>query len=223
MLHRILWSACFAILTTGVAHASIISVSGPNSNLGTAPAIIAAPADVLDDAVTNTGMQGFDEGQGVLTSIAYAIDGGGSIAAGTLVDSHMIFLNSASNTELTHKLVEWTFDGNILGVMSDSAGNREAASTAELGAAATNYTITFAGSGSAAPFGNRGLESSDSYTVAGNVLTTSMRVTEPGDWIRVVTSGTDTTVIPLPASLPLALAGMLALGWTTRRRIHRTA
>jgi hypothetical protein len=32
--------------------------------------------------------------EGFTTTVAHGIDGGGSIAAGTLVDSHMIFLNS---------------------------------------------------------------------------------------------------------------------------------
>ena len=145
----------------GPAHATLIGVSGPTSSLGTAPSIIAAPSDVLDDFTTNTGMQGFNEAQGVVTTVPHAIDGGGFIAAGTLVDSHMIFLNSSGSTVLTHFLVDWTFDGTILGIMSDKAGDFEAASTFELGNSATNYTTTFSGSGAAAPFSLRGLDSNN--------------------------------------------------------------
>ena len=73
-----------------------------------------------------------------------------------------------------------------------------------MGAAATNYTVTSTGSGAAAPFGARGLEPHDSYLVAGNQITVSMAVWEPGDWIRVVT-------MPEPATLGLMLLGGLAL------------
>ena len=186
------------------AHATLISVTGPNSSAGTAPQIIAPPAHVLDDVVTNTGMQGFDEAQGVLTTAAYSHDDG-VISAGTLVNSHMIFLNSCRNNWLRHRNVVWTFANPILAVMSDSNGSFEAASTFELGAPTTNYTSTFFGSGPAAPFHLRGLEENDSYIVASNQITVSMGVTEPGDWIRVVTA------VPEPATLGLLLIGGLML------------
>lgn len=195
------------------ASAAIIGVAGPASSAGTAPAIIAAPANALDDIVTNTGMQGFDEAQGVLTTVAHGIDGAGSIPVGTLVDSHMIFLNSLGTAALSHAGVIWTFSGTILGVMSDTGGALEAASTFELGAPGTNYTVPFGGSGPAAPFPNRGMEGADSYTILGpSTLLVRMAVTEPGDWIRVVTTA---AAIPTPAALPLfltALVGLAALG-----------
>jgi len=201
-----------AMFVVASAQATTISVAGPISSAGTAPAIIAAPSDALDDLVTNTGMQAFDEAQGVLTTVAHGIDGGGSIASGTLVDSHMIFLNSEGTTFLTHANVTWTFSGTILGVMSDFNGNLEAASTFELGNPATNYTV---GPG-AAPFAARGLEAlGDGYTVLGNTITVAMAVTEPGDWIRVVTS------VPEPSSMLLlgaSLAGLVGFGRRQRSR-----
>ena len=158
------------------ADAALISVSGPNSSSGIAPAIIAAPTDALDDITTNLRMEGFDEAQGVVTTVDHLTDGGFIIAAGTLVDSHMIFLNSPGGTALSHNQVVWTFSDIILGVMSDSNGNLEAASTFELGNPATNYTVTFPGSGPAAPFAARGMEAADSYLVAGNQITVNMGV-----------------------------------------------
>lgn len=190
-------------------NAAIIGVTGPNSSAGTAPAIIAAPTDILDDIVFNTGMEGFNEASGVVTTVAHSIDGGGTIPIGTLVNSHMIFLNSAGSASLSHTDVVWTFDGAILGVMSNGNGSFEAASTFELGNPLTNYTVTFAGSGPAAPFSNRGLESADSYVVALNQITVNMSVTEPGDWIRVVTAAPDSQIPEPGYAVPLlvALAG----------------
>lgn len=212
-------------LTATASHASLVSVSGPSSSGGVAAAIIGAPSDALDDAVTNRSMEGFDEAQGVVTSVAHAIDGGGSIAAGTLVDSHMIFLNSAGTAALSHFSVDWTFGGAIIGIMSDSGGTREANSTFELGAAGTNYTVVSGTSGPAAPFPARGMEGNDGtgagpfpndgyMLMAPNVLRVGMSVTEPGDWIRVVT----VSDIPVPATLPLIGTALIGLGWLGRRR-----
>jgi hypothetical protein len=199
------------------AQATLISVAGPASSAGTAPAIIGAPSDLLDDIITNTGMLGFDEAQGVTTSVAHGIDGGGSIPAGTVVDSHMIFLNSQGTALLSHFGVDWVFSGAILGIMSDSGGTLEAASTFELGNPATNYTVTFVGSGPAAPFTARGLESNNGTGLGGDgyallnptTLRVGMNVTEPGDWIRVVTA----TAIPEPSTLALFAIGLAGLGF----------
>ncbi len=181
----------------GQANAVITTVSGPASSMLTLPQIlIAPPSDVLDTAVFNTGMQGFNEAQGVLTTVDHGIDGGGTISAGTLVNSHMIFLNSAE-TPVTHREVVWTFANPILGVMSDTGGNWEDASTFELGAPATNYPAVM--------FANRGMEGIDidGYVVSGNQITVAMGVVQPGDWIRVVT-------VPEPATVCLlALGGLL--------------
>jgi hypothetical protein len=216
-------TAAIALLCTS-AQADLIDVSGPNSSRGSMAQIIAAPADALDDIAVNLGMQGFNEAQDVVTTSAWGIDGGGSIAAGTLVDSHMIFLNTATGSA-SHGGVTWTFAGVILGVMSDYNGNLESASTANLGAPGTNYTTTGSGTGPAAPFPARGIEgnngtglgTNDGYLILSpNQLRVSMFVGEPGDWIRVVTAAE-----PIPEPSTLALLGIGAVGlavWRRRRK-----
>ncbi len=199
------------------ANASLISVTGPDSLLGAPPAIISAPSDVTDDAAYNFGMEGFDEQQGVTLPVAIYVDGGGFIPAGTVVDSHMIFLNTGpdNNTTLNkHFNVHWTFTGTILGVMSDYSGSYEVASTPYLGAIGTIYpTAAFAARGLETNVGSSGPD--DGYQVFSSGLTVGagMAVTEPGDWIRVVT-----THVPEPFTVTMLLLAGGYIGLLTYRK-----
>lgn len=170
-----LFSVVMVVLTGATWRANAGLVSGPD--------IIAAPASVVNDppGAVNTAQQAFDEQQGVVLPAALAVDSG-VLAAGTTVNSHMIFLNIDGAGSASDLGVEWTFDGPIIGVMSDQGGVLEAASSALLGAAGTIYPAAFA---------SRGLESNDGYAVAGNKITVSMSVSQPGDWIRVITLQVD--------------------------------
>ncbi len=116
----------------------------------------------------------------------------------------MIFLNQQDGVPgtLSH-IVTWTFSGTILGVMSQTNGGLEALSTPILGLPGTTY----------ATFGNRGLESNDDYTVLGNQITLDLRVTQPGDWVRVVTA----SPVPEPGTLLLIGSGLAGLALRRRR------
>jgi hypothetical protein len=141
--------------------------------------IIPAPDFIVDDppGAVNDHQQAFDERQCVFLTSDLPVDGG-PIPAGTIVSSHMIFLNTKGTTSASDQNVSWNFDGSILGVMSATGGTLEAASSPFLGDPTTIYS---------AAFPNRGMESNDSYLVAGDTITVNMSVAEPGDWIRVVT------------------------------------
>jgi hypothetical protein len=173
--------------------------------------IISAPAYALDDfpGATNFHQQAFDEVQSYTLTTDLAVDGG-IISAGTMVDSHMIFLNTpVGQGGATDTGVDWLFDGTVLGVMSDSNGTLEAASSAFLGAVGTVYPSAFAA---------RGMEGADSYSVAGNVITVNMYVTEPGDWIRVITASV--VDVPEPPVVLLLSTGLLLL-ISSRRKANK--
>ena len=180
------------------AQASLISVT---PTVGDA-AIIAAPGDVSDDAANcfmysqTCQMLGFDERQNIMLGANLAVDAG-SLSAGLTVDSHMIFLNTPGNMYY-RAIADWVFSGQILAVISGTNGANEVSSTGILGGLGVNYPN--------APFNYRGLEGGDSYAVNGNTLSLTMQVSEPGDWIRVITRSN------VPEPLPLALLGLGLLG-----------
>lgn len=198
--HRYLAILTAAALASGASAATITASNGGQ--------VIATPATIGEDDPTNRVIQAFNEGSSILLAADLAIDGG-VIAAGTYVDSHMIFLNTAGGLDVT-ATGSFNFSAEILGFMSSQSGTNLFTSDSIL-----NGPVTYVAGG----YGNnRGLENNDNadfYTQNGMFdVDVGMHVTEPGDWMRVVT----VAAVPVPAALPLLLAGLGAFGFVGRRK-----
>lgn len=167
-------------LTAGAPHAAILTVDGPPSSRGEAAAIITAPASVYDDAFFANAMRGFDERQGVVLRKRLLVDGG-AIAAGTAVDSHLIFLSPYPDHPTRHVAVSWRFSGLVLGVMSDAHCELQMRSDALLGNPGTRYPGRSAFRGMERRLG-------DHYQIVAETITVTMTVPQLGDWIRVITA-----------------------------------
>lgn len=194
----------------GTANAALIGVYG-NAAAGD---IIAAPSDVTDDAYTNRRIEAFNEKQNVLLTEDLLVDGG-FVAKGTRVDSHMIMLNTEGKTGAEWADFGFIFSGNIVGIMSDVGGTLEAASSGILGAMLTTYPSAF---------NLRGLEGNpeDSAVIDGGDMSrilVGMKVSEPGDWIRVVT----VSAVPVPASMLMLTTALAGIGGVSALRRRRKA
>ncbi|MGK7925351.1 MAG: PEP-CTERM sorting domain-containing protein [Spirulina sp.] len=212
-----------ALLGTAVLGAIAAPAEAAILSVGSGGQKINAPYSVWDDDPGEEHpslMLGFDEKQDVLLTRDIQIDNIGEnvwIPKGTRVDSHMIFLNTPTSQKGRFELsdIRWEFDANIIGVMSDPWGKLEGASTDLLGHPNTIYPDTDA---LGRIFQWRGMEdTNDFYNVVGtNKLEVSMSVTEPGDWIRVVTYS-----VPEPTSI-LGLLAIVALGGSSmlKRQNH---
>ena len=97
-----------------------------------------------------------------------------------------------------------TFESAITGIFTTKAALD--GSNATYGAPGINYgTSTLIG-----------LEDrTDAFTIVGNVLTIDWRAIDPGDHVRVFTQ---VTVVPEPETYALLMAGLLAVGFVSRRR-----
>ncbi len=121
---------------------------------------------------------------------------GGSIAAGTIVNSQLLNFDPLVNRSARGTV---TFNGRILGLATTqsllNASNF-------LGRPGVTYSFVSAS----------GLEGGDVVTFAGNVLTYNISASNPSDTIRVLTA------VPEPASWAMLIAGFGLIGAVSRRR-----
>lgn len=197
--------ALLAALTTAAftatgASAAIVGVAGDVVQ-------IAPPANVNNATPgDNDVAKAFDELQQFTLTSALTTDQG-IIAAGTTISSHMILFNRASGSASVNASGGVSFSGDVLGTMSDLNGALLDASD-YLGAPGTTYQSGFS---------NRGLESNDSLTlVPTDSVLFSFNVSQPGDWVRVITEAP--APVPVPAAGALLLLGLGALGVARGRK-----
>ena len=140
-------------------------------------------------------------GQGqVDSSTLYFIDE----LVGPLGKAWYIFFDPQGPGDITATI---TFDSAITGVFTTKASLD--GSNATYGAPAINYGTS----------NLIGLEArTDTFSFVGNVLTIDWRAIDPGDHIRVFTQ---VTAVPEPETYALLMAGLLAVGFITRRRRPR--
>ncbi len=188
-----------ATFLAGAASAATVSSTGDFLE-------IAPPASVSNgNPGSNTNILYFNEMQNVTLGADLVTDQG-TITAGTRIDSHMFFLNREGGRSLVSLSGTLTFATEVLGTISDEDGALMVAS--DFLGAPTTYTN----------FNNRGLElggnNADSVTFLGNTVTAALNVTQPGDWVRVVT----VAAVPVPAGIALLPLGLGGLAMLRRRR-----
>ncbi len=183
-------AAILGLSTVVVAGAAISGTSGQVIELTTPPASVA-----LNKLEHATSVYAFDEKQGVTLGGAVAVDavnpgtyttfpsGSAKVAAGTLVDSHMIHSDIPSRSYTSHRTGSVTFANDVIGVIGSTA---KLASSDSLGAAGTIYAGTTKWRGLES--GENGWASADKLTISANRRTVSFDVnTYVMDEIRVIT------------------------------------
>lgn len=138
-----------------------------------------------------------DEAQNTVLAATVAVDGG-SVAAGTSVDSHLLWFDPKISQRVQASV---TFSGRILGVIITQSGLL--ATNDLLGLAGVTYLMPRL----------VGLEGADLFSINGNVLMVDWRASTPGDHIRVITA-----TVPVPAAGGLLALGLLGLAAMRRRK-----
>jgi uncharacterized repeat protein (TIGR01451 family) len=144
-----------------------------------------------------TKVYAFNEAQGVTLAAPVAVDGvnpgtyssfpsgTAKVAAGTIVDSHLIHSDIPSRNYTAHRTGSVTFGNTIVGVIASTS--RLAASDAALGAPGTQYAGTTQWRGLES--GEFGSSLSDKYTISADRKTVSFDIqTYVMDEIRVLTA-----------------------------------
>lgn len=200
-----------ALLSVGLAGAANAAVVTGNATGGSAVAnggvyqfLNPAPGFTVGiDNQQSNNLFAFNEKQGVtlLSNLATTI--GGTILAGTRVNSHYVFFDPGPSGQMIGNV---SFDGAILGLLTTrtSMVNTDAL----LGKTGVTYLSD----------GRRGLEAGDFATFSGNALNVDFTASTPGDYIRVISAA----AVPEPASWAMLIAGFGAIGGAMRRRARIT-
>lgn len=211
MGNRLFVAACAAGLLASCASASILAVSGQVTQ-------IAQPLDAQLNVITNPNTAYcWNEVQNFALDRSVAIDASSTgtynqlsdlitanLGVGTVVRSHYIHFDVApqSSASIQGRV---RFDSQIIGVIVLNTPSARHLDDSDFLGAPTLFTHGVDA---------RGLEfATDAFriTISGDAIEFDLSITQPGDFIRVLTAGD----IPAPGALALAGTGVLAL---SRRR-----
>ncbi len=210
--------AVFPLLTVGSARASIIggNVTGGNAfSEGGAFLKLTLPLanplgawnSVGYDTFEDNNLHGFDERQNFVLPADLFVDvGGGSLAAGTTVDSHYIFFDPGRYASVVGTV---DFDSDILAIITHT-GHLLASDF--LGNTNTYYMNHSKG----------GLEPADSVTIrGGRQILLAATADSPGDYIRVLTKSSAIVATPEPVASALLALGLAAMVLLAKRAQNR--
>lgn len=197
MLKKYLYATAALAMTVTASNASIVSYS-------TTVQEIAKPAHVgIASPANNEFILAFNETQRFTLTSALMTNDGGTIAAGTKIDSHMVLLNKTRDRTHTLDIAgDITFSGAILGLIT----LRNTLLASDYLGGLTIYD----------DYKNRGLDEAklDTVSFTDDKLTAHFFVNNPGDWIRVIS----VAEVPVPAGAALLPMGLAALAGLRRRR-----
>ena len=203
--------AAAGLLALTAATGASAAITGIGGSYAIIPDGDPALADITNGSpASNDDILAFNEQQGLDLVGSLSLDD--VVINDRRISSHMILLNIADKepnapTRLSYS-ADFSFDGDILGVISTRRGLRLSAPV--VGLVGTDY----------GDFRNIGLERNDGYTItSANTLNVDFRVRQPGDWIRVIT----VAPVPVPAGAVLLPTALIAMGAMRRRKAKATA
>ena len=199
-MKKALFAIALGAFSASQASAAVLSAAGDGELFGPAPAVVDNGSPAVNDNI-----KAYDEVQDLVLLSDLTTDDG-TVGAGRVVSSHMLFLNREAGgpNRVGPYEATFTFSGNVLGVFGNLAGQN--ATDALLGGGTDYSGLT--------GLSARGLEGNDRYSIAGDTISVRFTVTEPGDWLRVVT----VAPVPVPAGAVLLPMGLAALGAMRRRK-----
>ena len=203
-MRNFLLAAVLAAGLVGTANAAVVTGNATGGSAvaggGVFQQISPAPGFAVgNDNQQSNNLFAFNENQSVILLADLVTSIGGTILAGTRVNSHYVFFDP----DLSRRVIgNVTFDGNILGLLTTATSLSN--SDADFDLSGVSYLSP----------NFRGLEDDDFATFAGNTLNVDFTASTPGDYIRVIS----VAAVPEPGTWTMMIIGFGLVGSSMRRR-----
>nr|WP_310522768.1 PEPxxWA-CTERM sorting domain-containing protein [Polymorphobacter sp.] len=186
-----------AVITSGAITGGTVFTRGGSFILIGNPSGLSVGLNNFDD----NNVRAFNELQNYTLGPALLADVGGSIAGGSLIDSHYLVFDSRRNQTVEGSA---SFRTRVLGILYNDS---RLLGSDFLGAPGVSYLNP----------GGRGLEPPvDVISFTGNTVSFSLSGSNPGDTFRVITAG----YVPEPSTWAMLVLGFGLVG-TGLRRVRR--